>query len=198
MDCACDAGAPKAAALQVRVEVLGYAIHGKPVKVRSTPATRVVKAKLDGVAPLVIGPITGVAGMPPKAKKISGVVLQVRTKGLGADAGSLHIYGLDGSSPATRSAPVTPGKKYTTLVVAEVGTDGKLVVDTRGVYRAPRPEFDAELPYTVGLLELEEGVFFFSRILPPPGGEVSIGAKVALTFREVGPSGRLPVFQITD
>ena len=66
------------------------------------------------------------------------------------------------------------------------------------VHRAPRPEFAAEVPYTVGLLELEEGVYFFSRILPPPGGEVSIGANVRLTFRETGPSGRLPAFQIID
>jgi hypothetical protein len=120
--------APKKAALQIRVEVLGYSIHGKPVKIRSISSTRVVKAKLDGVAPLVIGPITGVAGLPAKAKKISGVVLQVQTKGLGADSGSLHVYGLDGTSPSTRSAPITAGKKYSTLVVAEVGTDGKLVV----------------------------------------------------------------------
>ena len=66
------------------------------------------------------------------------------------------------------------------------------------VYRAPRPEFAADVPYTVGLLELEEGVYFFSRILPPAAGEVSIGAAVSLLFRETGPSGRLPAFQITD
>ena len=66
------------------------------------------------------------------------------------------------------------------------------------VHRAPRPEFDADLPYTVGLIELEEGIYFFSRILPPPGKEVSIGAQVKLTFRETGPSGRLPAFQTTS
>jgi hypothetical protein len=48
------------------------------------------------------------------------------------------------------------------------------------------------------LIELEEGIYFFSRILPSPGKEVSIGAKVKLTFREIGPSGRLPAFQITS
>ena len=66
------------------------------------------------------------------------------------------------------------------------------------VYRAPRPEFAAEVPYTVGLLQLAENVFLFSRILPPAGGEVTIGAKAKLEFREVGPSGRLPVFRIVE
>jgi hypothetical protein len=118
----------KKAAVQLRVEVLGYAINAKPVKVRSIPATRVVKARLDGITPLVIGPITGLSGLPKKSKKMTGVILQVRTKAKGPDAGNLKIYGLDGAAPGTRSAPIVVGKKYTSLVVAEVGTDGKLVV----------------------------------------------------------------------
>ena len=117
----------KKSAVQLRVEVLGYAINAKPVKVRSTPATRVVKAKLEAGAALVIGPVTGVAGLPKKAKKVTGVILQVRTKTKGADPGSLKVYGLDGSAPGTRSAPIVPGSAYTSLVVAELGTDGKLV-----------------------------------------------------------------------
>lgn len=62
------------------------------------------------------------------------------------------------------------------------------------VHRAPTRDFDAELPYTVGVVELAEGVFLFSRIIPPDGGEVAIGAKVALVFRDIGPHGRLPAF----
>jgi hypothetical protein len=119
----------KKAAVQLRVEVLGYAINGKPVKVRSAPATRIVKARLDAAATLVIGPVTGVPGLPPKAKKISGLILRVQTRTKGPDGGSLKVYGLDGSAPSTRSAPIVPGKKwYTSLVVTEVGTDGKIVV----------------------------------------------------------------------
>jgi uncharacterized OB-fold protein len=64
------------------------------------------------------------------------------------------------------------------------------------VYRAPVREFDHDIPYTVGVIELREGVFVFSRILPPEGGEVSIGARVSLTFRECGSHGMLPAFQI--
>ncbi len=119
--------APKRASVQVRVQVLGYAVNGKAVKVRSAPVTRIVKSKLDGATPLVVGPVAGVAGLPKKGKKITGVILQVTTKGLGSDAGSLKAYGLDGSAPGTSSAPITPGKKYTTLLVTEIGTDGKVV-----------------------------------------------------------------------
>ncbi len=66
------------------------------------------------------------------------------------------------------------------------------------VHRSPREEFASEVPYTVGLLQLAEGIFFFSRILHKPGGEVRLGAQARMEFKEVGPSGRLPVFQIID
>jgi hypothetical protein len=119
--------APKKASVQVRVQVLGYSLNGKAVKVRSAPATRIVKSKLDGTTPLVVGPVTGVAGLPKKGMKVTGVILQVTTKGLGAD-GTLKSYGLDGAAPGTSSAPITSGKKYTTLLVTEIGTDGKIVL----------------------------------------------------------------------
>lgn len=64
------------------------------------------------------------------------------------------------------------------------------------VYRAPVPAFEKELPYSVGVLELSEGIFLFSRIIPEPGKEVHIGAKVKLTFQQTGPHGMLPAFQI--
>ncbi len=118
----------KKAAVQLRVEVLGYAVNAKPIKVRTVPAKRIVKAKLDASTPLVVGPVTGVAGLPRKGKKITGVILQVRTKAKSAEGGSLKVYGLDGSAPGTRSAPIVPDQPYTSLVVAEIGTDGKIVV----------------------------------------------------------------------
>ena len=64
------------------------------------------------------------------------------------------------------------------------------------VHRAPYPEFVEELPYTVGVLELSEGVYFFARILPGAGEEIRIGQAVRLTFQETGPHGRLPAFQV--
>ncbi len=119
--------APKRASVHVRVQVLGYAINGKPIKLRSSPATRIVKTRLDGTTPLVVGPVAGVAGLPKKGKKITGVVLQVQTKGTGGD-GALKAYGLDGAAPGTSSAPVRAGGRYTSLLVTEIGTDGKIVL----------------------------------------------------------------------
>jgi Ca2+-binding RTX toxin-like protein len=55
------------------------------------------------------------------------VVLQVQTKGLAGD-GAVKVYGPDRGAPGSRSAPVVAGKKYTSLLVAEIGTDGTLAV----------------------------------------------------------------------
>ncbi len=79
-----------------------------------------------------------------------------------------------------------------------IETSGRAKVYTFStVHRAPRPEFDAEVPYTVGIMELEEGVYLFSRIVDAQGGnEVRIGADAELFFQETGPSGRLPAYRI--
>lgn len=66
------------------------------------------------------------------------------------------------------------------------------------VHRAPSEDFKDEVPYTVGILQLAEDVYFFSRIIPRDGEKPRIGATVTLTFRETGKSGRLPAFVITD
>ena len=118
----------KKAAVQLRVEVLGYAINGKPISVRSLAPTRIAKARLDAGATLVLGPVTGVGGVPRKKKPVTGVILQVRTKALGPEFGSLKAYGLDGTPPGSRSAPIVAGAPYTSLIVAEIGTDGKIVL----------------------------------------------------------------------
>ena len=120
--------ASEKASVQVRIEVLGYAINGKPIKVRSLSPLRIAKARLDASVPLVLGPVVGIGGLPAKAKKVTGLILQVWTKAKGPDAGSLRAYPLDGAAPGTRSAPIVPGQPYTTLVVAELGTDGKIVM----------------------------------------------------------------------
>ena len=120
--------AAKKAGVHLRVEVLGYAINGTAISVRSLSPTRIAKARLEAGSALVLGPVTGVGGVPRKKKPVSGVILQVRTKAKGADGGTLKAYGLDRSPPGTRSAPVLPGRWYTSLVVAEIGTDGKIVL----------------------------------------------------------------------
>jgi hypothetical protein len=123
------------AAVQVRVEVLGYSVNGAPVKVRNADRKRIVKAKMDGAAPMVVGPITGVAGLPKRGKRVTGVILKVTTRTKGPDAGNVSIYGLDKAAPGTRSAPIEPKVPKTSLVVTEVGTDGKIVVQPSAAAR---------------------------------------------------------------
>lgn len=64
------------------------------------------------------------------------------------------------------------------------------------VHRAPNEDYVAELPYTVGIVELDEGVFIFSRIIAPEGREPKVGERVALEFRQTGKWGRMPAFVV--
>lgn len=64
------------------------------------------------------------------------------------------------------------------------------------IHRAPSEEFVHEVPYTVGLVELVEGVHIFSRIVAPGGREPQVGEIVKLQFRETGNWGRLPAFVV--
>ena len=119
-------GAPKAA-VHMRVEVLGYAVNSSPITVKSVPSIKVAQRKL-AAGEAYVAPVVGVGLMPKKPKKVSAVVLKVTARTKGPDAGSVKAYALDGTAPTTRSAPIVPGQQFTSLVVAQVGTDGKIVL----------------------------------------------------------------------
>jgi hypothetical protein len=114
--------------VQVRVDVLGYSVNGTPIKVRQAQGQRIAKGAMAAETPLVVGPLTGVAGLPKRDKRVTGVILKVTTRTKGPDAGSVRVYGLDKSAPGTRSAPVEPTLRKSSLVVTEIGTDGKVVI----------------------------------------------------------------------
>ncbi|MGG5820695.1 Zn-ribbon domain-containing OB-fold protein [Falsiroseomonas sp. HW251] len=61
------------------------------------------------------------------------------------------------------------------------------------VHRAPSPAFAGSVPYTVGIVKLEEGVFLFSRL---QGGPVAIGAKAEVGFRVLELGNLMPVFTV--
>jgi uncharacterized OB-fold protein len=61
------------------------------------------------------------------------------------------------------------------------------------VHRAPYPEFEPLVPYTVGMVELDEGVHLFARI-DAPAEAVSVGLPVRAAFVPWG-SGRTLVFR---
>lgn len=64
------------------------------------------------------------------------------------------------------------------------------------VDRGPTESFQSETPYTVGLIELAEGVYFCSRVLAADQDTISIGAPVTLDWAEVSSFGVLPVFRL--
>lgn len=115
----------KKSKVQVRVEVLGYAVNNGLIKIRGLAPANVTKAQLTQGQPVQVS-VTGVGGLPKKSKWISAVVLRMRTKG--KDAGTVKAYPAQGQPPGSRSAPITPGKPYTSLVVAKVNADGKIEI----------------------------------------------------------------------
>lgn len=64
------------------------------------------------------------------------------------------------------------------------------------VHRAPRPEFKDSLPYFVGIVRLEEEVYFFSRLFAKEQTGVKIGAPVRVEFRRLETGVKLPVFAV--
>jgi uncharacterized OB-fold protein len=63
------------------------------------------------------------------------------------------------------------------------------------VRHAPSEIFAASVPYTVGLVALEEGVHLFSRLIPDHA-PVAIGAPVRVDFRVLEMGQMLPVFLV--
>lgn len=60
------------------------------------------------------------------------------------------------------------------------------------VHRAVSPELKAAVPYTVGIVRLEEGVHLFTRFFGE--GEIAIGDAVEVEFRTLELGHHLPVF----
>jgi uncharacterized OB-fold protein len=63
------------------------------------------------------------------------------------------------------------------------------------VHRAPGPAFASAVPYTVGLVALEEGVHLFTRFIADPG-PIAIGAPAQVDFQVLEGGVLLPVFRV--
>lgn len=63
------------------------------------------------------------------------------------------------------------------------------------VHRAPSPAFASSVPYTVGLVALEEGVHLFTRFITD-GAPIAIGAPARVEFQVLGEGTLLPVFRV--
>ena len=67
------------------------------------------------------------------------------------------------------------------------------------VERPPMPAFNAEVPYVTGLIRLEEGPIFPTRVVgvAPTPQAVEIGMKGTIDFEDVNETISLPVFRVS-
>jgi len=61
------------------------------------------------------------------------------------------------------------------------------------VHRPQRPEF--EVPYTVAIVELEEGFFMLTNLVDCPAERMRIGMPVEVSFRRMSDEITLPMFR---
>ncbi len=73
---------------------------------------------------------------------------------------------------------------------------GKGEVYTFSVARMPlRPQWEPDIPYTIGVIQLDEGVRMVSNIIGCQPEDVKIGMKVEVTFDDVTDNIALPKFK---
>jgi uncharacterized OB-fold protein len=63
------------------------------------------------------------------------------------------------------------------------------------VHWSPNPAYAADAPYSLALIELEEGPRMLTNIVGCPPDSVNIGMKVAVTFEQCGADIMLPKFK---
>lgn len=65
------------------------------------------------------------------------------------------------------------------------------------IERGAGPAFEAESPFVVALIELDEGPVMMSNVVGSPPYEVEIGDRVTVDFRDITDEVTLPVFRKT-
>ena len=119
--------AAQSSAVNVRVEVLGYAVGA------GAPRARVLSPRVMFTTKLNPGEVktfkaAKTLGLPGK-KKLRAVLLRVVTTKSPAN-GTVSVYGNGGAPPGTRSAPVVANTPYAAIVAAPIGEDGKVAVSS--------------------------------------------------------------------
>lgn len=97
--------------------------------------------------------------------------------------GSAHLY------PRPR-CPHCGGTRFHGEAVSGRGE----VTSFSTVHRAPSPEFAGSVPYTIGLIRLEEGPQMMAWIVDTPPDAVRTGMRVTLRFADMPCGERRPVF----
>lgn len=65
------------------------------------------------------------------------------------------------------------------------------------VYRPPLPAFEEFVPYTIALIDLEEGIRILSRVEGDPDS-IAIGVRVSVLFEDFSGEIALPKFKLAD
>jgi uncharacterized OB-fold protein len=70
---------------------------------------------------------------------------------------------------------------------------GKLIAHT--LCRAPAPGFEAEAPYLLGLVELDEGPRVFARLVNVAPDAIAIGGRMRIVWQDASPDLKLYAFE---
>lgn len=66
------------------------------------------------------------------------------------------------------------------------------------VHQIFHPGFASEVPYNVAVIDLDEGVRCYSRVVDVPNDELRIGQRVEALFERISAEFALPTFRRTD
>jgi uncharacterized OB-fold protein len=78
-----------------------------------------------------------------------------------------------------------------------IKASGKGTIYSYTVVHQAFGSFAADIPFTIAIVELEEGVRMMTRIITAPHEQVTIGATVQVTFENMGEDLVLPYFHLT-
>ncbi|MGE0796942.1 MAG: Zn-ribbon domain-containing OB-fold protein [Lautropia sp.] len=91
------------------------------------------------------------------------------------------------------------------LGCTECGTESLEWIPARGsgeVYSfsildhyTPLPELKASLPYCLGIVQLDEGLHVFTRLIADDLRDIRIGMRVQVRFDDLGTGRKLPIFE---
>lgn len=117
---------PRSGPVDVRVDVLGYTTDGgRHPAVGGAPA-ELFRGLVTPDAPQRLE-LAGVGAVPKRIDRSTAVILRVQTKGRGSD-GRVTAYPSTGVDLGTTSAPVAVRGAHTTLMAADLGTDGAILL----------------------------------------------------------------------
>lgn len=116
----------ESAPVQVRLDVLGYAIDDGVYPAVGSVATELSDSRFSA-GQVVTVRARGVGPVPRKPSNVTAVILRVTAEGLGT-AGRFAVYPLGGADLGTTSAVVPATGSKVSVVVADIGRGGQIAM----------------------------------------------------------------------